>query len=617
MSDRVTNALWGALAGATLGSPLHGKSGPTKLSFYQPVPNRMAPTPELDLWWAFLDSFSEDANPSSLSGVLSEHSLYRDGSLAFAAANIARGLVAPASGSFENPLASDATARPLLWGVLFPGRPKIARMWAQFDASLDHSQDGVHVPSALAAALASANEGCTALDLVRAITDSLSADSLGHRAVSLALKCAGEPDPVQKLLARAPESLPGVDQLSATSALAQVVLGLAVGRDFGSAVLTACSAGGAARSVGLATGAIAGVVHQVPEEWRDPLGTDYVAGHGLRDLSPPATIEEFAEALLKKVVPAPAPAQVALVLVSSEAPQTGEDVPPPIPAPAEEPVDPDVPLWQLPAQSESQCWQQNGLDVTWTYLNGVRSALGRSLKASVTLQNTGEAAKDVSVSVSCPPGWTLATNGFSGSLAPKEATTFGVVAQSPEDPQSGLILKVDDVAFNVPVVPERKWFAAGPFDDPAQRSFDTSFPPERSQRRGDRFSGRSNMPIDWHAVRSGMSFEPEPLFMSGPGVVILWAKARFTKACRLTMVASGAPGVIVRVDGSPVVRYLDSHVPTGRNKAPYAASIEVQEESEFLVKLIRDRQPAAPFLLYFLDDNGDLVEPTAWLDLPE
>ncbi len=356
MDEQLRGAIMGAIVGNTLGAPLRGRTDYHKLNYYEPIPVRMAPSEALDAWLVWNDHLAKGLAPQLLSKSLLESWTYKTQETAFALANLERGFAAPLSGRLQNPISNGAQAlgRTAFWGIALRGDQDRAAEYAYYDASIDHTGDGIACAVALAFAGASANMGVPPTQLVRAAASALPLDSPGLRLLNIAIKSASNGDGPQAARDAILDQIDHQDPYDASLNFGFIVLGLLLGAgDFGSSVRITASMGGASDQNAMAVGALMGATGTINPEWLDPLGEDYVSGHGLRGIEPSGTVESFVEGIAQ-VAAARAPKvavaeQVAPVAEVPEATVTEDVDPTPTDTPSPAPTDDSVPSVDLDA----------------------------------------------------------------------------------------------------------------------------------------------------------------------------------------------------------------------------------------------------------------------------
>jgi hypothetical protein len=94
-----------------------------------------------------------------------------------------------------------------------------------------------------------------------------------------------------------------------------------------------------------------------------------------------------------------------------------------------------------------------------------------------------------------------------------------------------------------------------------------------------------------------------------PGVVLVGARLSFGVEEPIRMIVAGSPGVVVFVNGSRVLRYQDTHLPTNLPGEPYSVTLSNPTDVNVLLKFVRNEAPAERAAVYFLSAAGDIVRP--------
>lgn len=656
MSDKVNSAVLGAIAGSTLGAPLQGQDGYHRLAFYEPKPKRMAPNAVFDAWVLFSRRLGAQADPTQVPALVVGELMAGTTASAIAKENFSRGLAAPASGSFANPcsLTSGILATGVYWGLVYPDQPALAARWASFDAASDRSADAVWCTAAVARAVSIAAQGTSFVEIVKAMTTGLPEASRLNKGIGVVLQAMGRTDGAKVVQTMAAGAMGLSDSDDASLALTYALAGLATGKDFASAICNAAGCGGPATDSAAVAGALAAVIHGgVPEDWLEPIGTVYVSAFLPTSVTPPDSLEDYVamvrgcvhepavpepvvtpEAVSDPITSTPVAESALPDIAAQEAEPGTDEQPPPLPpeetgveetppAVAEPAVEAAVTTGPLPVpgppEGEALCWIQGDLQIEVEYLNGIAAKDGQTVQLALTLRNLGEASLTVEVDAQSPDGFPVAARLGGLVVPPGGSTQKGIVVQPPHLTRDSQVhVTVNGSNYAVPLFTPVRWFAAGPFSNDDETAFLKEVPPERSQARGAVFSGRSGLRVEWEKLCvTENPFEIEPLFRSGPGVVVLFARLKFPKAGKTTVVASSSPGVVVKVDGATVVKYKDSHVPKRRAIAPYAGTFDASDEVNVLIKLIRDKEPMPPLAVYFLDSLGNAVTPASLDEMPE
>lgn len=648
MSEQVRSAVWGAIVGASLGAPLRGRKPFAKLNFYEPIPARMATNPALDAWIVCARHLRSGRGPQNLCRSYHRHWNYTVEETAFGLANLEIGFGAPMSGVFGNPLSdgSRGIGRACFWGLAFAGDPDRAGTYAYYDASMDHAGEGTNVAVAIARMVALAEPGRSPVELLRVAREATETSPQIRSLLGVVVEQAGPEAQPSVASARVAEAA-GNDSLSARLALANLLLALSSGNGFSRTMLLAAGYGGPSDQVCIALGTILGMMGQGPdEEWTEPLGSLFVAGHGLEQLDPPENIADFVEWIERAVEPVELVLPVANPEIATEAsdppptpeaeaqptePSTSEN---PTQEPAEAPVDEPalaVPTIEPPAPMSPQLralLEQNpmrsttafeGVEVSAEHLDPPSVAPGKSLRLLFHFANVGDEEKTLEAGLGVPSGWNLASRLTTFRLRPGEKSSFPAVVQPSEGflpPVSEITLQVNRFHVAAPLLAAERWFVVGPLANQDGMGFERSFRPETMQRRGDLFNGRSDLPVKWEELDTpGTFFDLEPMFRAGPGVLYLLAHMRLPRSIRGRLVVSAAAGVIAWVDGKRVIHYQDERASAPRSTGQVAASGTYGPEVRLLVKVVRNKTPIGKLVVYWLDEEGALVRPIEFFPL--
>lgn len=638
MSEAVRNAVWGAVVGVTLGAPLRARAAFSKLNFYEPVPARMASSEALDAWIVWARHLRGGKGAAGLGASMLAHWEYPVAESAFGLANLAQGFGSPLSGSLRNPLPSGANAvgRAAFWGLAFHGKPDEASHFAAYDAGLDHAGDGVVAAVAVARMISESWPERSETDLVRAASSVLRSSPALKAVRDKVVEDVSAGKPPAVTANALPQVAGTLDPLDARLAFGAVLLGLLHGRaDFGRALLVCAGCGWAADQACLALGAVQALrINGAPDEWRAPLGTLYVAGHGLRQLEPPESIDDFCAivgaaadehawqrptGLEEATPPQDAGTEEQVDRMDGEGPRPEEIPAAADPGPAVAPSLPPVGeanealLKRLAAEPNASSIELEGVQVAVQYVDPPVAKPGQTLKLVFEFTNVGEEDKTLGCSLAAPDGWQVATRLSSFRLRAGESSSFPAVLQPGPDSALGPIeLHVNRFSLRLPILSPQRWYVVGPMANHDGQGFERGFPAESKHRLSDIFNGRSELPVRWTEEPSlGVSFDVEPVFKNAPGVIYLWGRFSFPESRQAKLVAAASTGVVVWVDGKRVVSYHDEHEPVPRAKAPYAAGVQLGGDTVILVKVVRNKTPLQPLVLYALGDDGRLLLPNA------
>lgn len=657
MDDQLRSAILGAIIGNTLGAPLRGRTDYHKLNFYEPIPLRMSASEALDAWIVWSNHLGRGLPPELLSRSLHDGWIYRTQETAFGLANMDRGLTAPLSGRFQNPIGngSQAFGRAVFWGLVFSGLPDRAAEFAYYDASIDHSGDSVACSVALAFAVATASPGVAPTQLVRAASAGLPLDSPALRLVTLAVRSATNGDGPQAARDAILDAIDHQDAYDASLNFGYILIGLLQGGgDFSNSVKIVASMGGASDQNAMVVGAMLGSTAKVEGDWLEPIGQDYISGHGLRGIDPPETIDEFIAAIERVKVASPISAETAAPVPTEplpEAPKDDLDV-----AAAQAPVEPEVPAEDLekaaveappdldapavenpsdagPAAPKSQfptnvrglilsqanicATTAGGATIKIEFVDGPTAYPGKNSQLVLTFVNDGAEEITFDPRLEAPAGWSTAHKLASFRLRAGESSNFPVVVQPPKDAEgpsvSQVRLSLGKEVITIPFVSAQRWYTVGPFENIEGTGFDKAYRPMDVQTLTEVFNGRSNQPVRWiEGQWPGVLFDLEPQFKTGPGTLFLWGKLTFANPGKLKMVCAASTGVIAYVDRQKLIWYQDTHRPVPRAILPYSAEIDTTGEITLLLKVLRNKEPLLPLVLYFIAEDGSIVTPQSF-----
>lgn len=303
VKDRLHGCWLGQQIGATLGTPVDGRTTPAGLRFYDPKPGQATASQDIDFQLAWLDLL-RIGGPHITSDDLAEqwesHLAYTFDELGWAGWNIRRGLLPPLSGAFNNwfRTSSGGMGRSLLWAMAAPGAPQAAVELAWQDAVLDHSGEGLwaamfwaavgsaafvvrDVPGLLEIGLAMIPSTCRTAGAVRAARDRFRIGQTPLQMRDAVFAAAGSGN-----------------YTDAAQNSGLVAMGLLFGKgDFGATVTSTVNAGLNARVNGTLAAGVAGIMcgrTGIPQEWAEPIGDVVIFGWGLRDLEVDRTTTDLA-----------------------------------------------------------------------------------------------------------------------------------------------------------------------------------------------------------------------------------------------------------------------------------------------------------------------------------
>lgn len=606
INARVSSGVKGWIAGATLGAPFQGKPDWRNLTFYTPIPNRMAQTFGVDAGALYL---AAEPEPTGLGDLWLSGLKLGDDAHRFGFSNLKSGLRAPLSGRHANPFAQTGTAlgRAPFWGLRYAGQPALAAKWAWHDASLDHTDNGVHLACFWAAAIAAAPFVKSLSDCLAIAEFTLPKDSSlrGIGASMIQGWQAGRTWQDSREAAVAGRLVEGAD---ATHAFA--LIGLLYGQaDFAKAVSVAAGCGGCTQEVAGAVGAIiAAGTGFVPEDWLAPLGTDLIVSAGTSHPQLPKTIQEFAN----RVLSSDAPYELADQLPPDFVPpvEEGQPAKEPIPYEPDRGFLADFSAFTPGQRLDESLFGGESLLIGISYPDLVALHPGKSVGIAVRLENLTDIAFDVEPTVEGDVGHRAQRI----RIEPKSSSSFPIVAKTP-----GMV-RIQAGAFSAfaPVIPCQTWWVTGPFDNRESLGYEKAYMPERDFNPDAVFSDRSGQTTRWEPFcLDGPSFDLEPMFVKAAGVVYMTAECRFDNPGAHTLLLASSVGQVVWVNGEKRSWYQDTHLTNPKPVAPYVTSFDADGWVRFLFKFVRNDGALAPMTMYFLDGAGRLSTPVETRHLSE
>ncbi len=155
--DKVVGCFFGKTVIGTLGAPYEGIKMPLELPFSPEMIDTMLPNDDLDLqvlWLDVAERYGKDFTSDQLLARFCHNCDYSPGEYAVMRKNFARGIHAPASGSFSNDFYISGMGCPIrseIWACLSPLDPATAADYARRDGVLDHYGDSVYAEQFFAA----------------------------------------------------------------------------------------------------------------------------------------------------------------------------------------------------------------------------------------------------------------------------------------------------------------------------------------------------------------------------------------------------------------------------------------------------------------------------------
>lgn len=641
MSELTRLAAVGGLVGWSLGSPRVGRTEFSRMTGYDPIPVRMTSSHVLDAWLVWAKHVSEGRRPEVLTRTAEESLRLSSDESAFGFLNVRRGFGSPLAGALANPRpgGSEAVLRAVFWGLAFHGDADRAVRHAYYDASMDHGGDGVWVPCGLAAAAATASPSATVSEVVEAFVSTLPTGSAVSKGLGELFASVDRPEGAREYRRRVMGLVGAVDLADAALSGLFVLLGLLHGRrDPGTSMLVTAGCGGAAAHTTGATGVLSVLLSgDLASEWVSPLGTEYLAGFGLRGVEPPATIADWAavvgdlaaepemvsadalpssfdlEGIVEgELVEGEGTAEAALEadseLVSESDSASMEAARWPVAAGVSEAT-----RGLLTEESWVSWFEAGDLLVRVRFFDSplVKPKFSTRLQISVT--GLGDEARNVEFGLSAPTGWDVASRVAAARVDPGAGPEWAAVVQPTSADvleAARLTLTVDGVDYLIPLVTPQPWWVAGPFNNAEGMGYERAFRPETDLNLEETMNGRSDMGVKWEkGWFEGHVYDVEPWFRSGPGVVYLYADVEFARAGTVTVMGVMGSGLKLWADGQKLMAYHDYHTPVIRPEGRYLATFQTSGRTKILAKVLRGNHPVGPLTLVFFDEDGEVVRP--------
>ena len=295
--DKILGCWIGKCIGGTIGAQVEGTKELMNFTLDTAFPEEIPPNDDLDLQVLWLETMHEKGvhiTSCDLADAWMARCWYPFNEYGNFKRNYAKGIRPPFSGSFDNAFFETGMGCPIraeIWGLICPANPELAGEYAYMDGGLDHTEQSIGAEKLWSAVVAEAFFDADIIGLVRNF-----------------LGLLPEGTPVRGCVADVFESFErGMDWKEARMRMlirhghpeacdSPVNTGLTVlsllygGGDFGETQLIALNAGYDTDCTCATAGAVMGAAvgaDGIPEEWKDPIGDEFVTGIDLRrtDLS--------------------------------------------------------------------------------------------------------------------------------------------------------------------------------------------------------------------------------------------------------------------------------------------------------------------------------------------
>jgi ADP-ribosylglycohydrolase len=303
--DKVYACWLGKNIGGTLGAPVEGQKKVHEFTFYDPFPDKSAPNDDLDfqlVWLQMVKERGPHIRVADFADYWKKYLVaYPWNEYGFCQRNLARGLMPPITGCFENYFVDEmgSPIRSEIWACLAPGDPQTAAAFAWKDSALDHAGgEGMHGEMFWAAVESAAFVVADPLALIRVGLAMIPLSSQVSRVVREAAWCwqngASWRDARERLLAGFGHSQP----CHAVQSIGFTVIGWLYGKDYGDKLCAAVNCGYDTDCSGATLGSLLGILGGtagVPAKWRDPIGEEIVLHPLTRNLPAQKTLSELTE----------------------------------------------------------------------------------------------------------------------------------------------------------------------------------------------------------------------------------------------------------------------------------------------------------------------------------
>ncbi len=618
MSTHASTQILGAIVGATAGSSRQGSTEFRRVEFYEPLPLQMVANEGFDAWTVWAQHLRDGKLPEALGQTRGDELALRSIEASFGDINIKAGIYPPFSGNFRHPLSGSAEVwvRALFWGIACT--PHEAANYAYWDVECDQGSENAVIAATLAAALSTQGP----VDWLRRMIGLVERVTSAKQVLRLvaALTTEGyDPQEIHRRLPAANESRDPNDVILNLGYLATSIL---AGRgDFNKTMTVAMGCGGSSSSTCAYVGALlGGWIGAVPADWSAPLGETFVSANVRKKGLEVSSIEDFVQLCFGDLPTPQMPKVIEAVGAATplpvEDPSTGyvaELIPAPeVAEPA--PVDVVEPV-VIPAVNSGSCvYVLDDMMVTVTYDDLPVAHPERTIRCIVTVESVGDELT-VNPIVHTPLDWTLAHRLVSCRISKGAKQTFPLVVQ-PGEMEGPALVQFGDRFIPIVAVRPQAWYLTGPFPNFDGFGFEKPLRCEDNLRESETFNGRGDLGTRWkRRTFAGVTFDLEPYFMEGAGILCLHGRIVLPAAGTYRIVVSGSPGALVKVDNKTLIKYMDTHQPIRRPMKPYVADFQTHGICEITIRVARHLEPASPLTIYFLDDQGKVVMPIRTLPM--
>jgi ADP-ribosylglycohydrolase len=313
--DKVLACWLGKNIGGTLGTPYETRKHVQALTFYDPVPTEPLPNDDLDLQLVWLKMLEDEGIDPALPEFAYYWACYLSAypwnEYGFCRRNLARGLLPPVSGCFENYYVDEmgSPIRSEIWACTSPADPQLAAARAWKDSALDHAGgEGMHGEMFWAAVESAAFVESDPMTLIRIGLAMIPVPCAISRVIREAVWCHENGVSWADARQRIVDIFGHRQPCNAIPNHGFTILGWLYGRDFGDRLCKAVNCGYDTDCTGATLGSVLGIIGGtagIPDEWRRPVGERIVLHKFTGRFNSPADVHELTDrtvSIAEKVV---------------------------------------------------------------------------------------------------------------------------------------------------------------------------------------------------------------------------------------------------------------------------------------------------------------------------
>jgi len=306
--DKILGCWIGKCIGGTIGAQVEGTKELMNFTLQTAFPDEIPPNDDLDLQVLWLETLHEKGvhtTSCDLADAWMARCWYPFNEYGNFKRNYAKGIRPPTSGAFDNAFFETGMGCPIraeIWGLICPANPELAAQFAFRDGCLDHTEQSIGAEKLWAAVVAEAFFDADVVRLVRRF--------IGYLPEGTPVRgCADDvfesfergmawQEARMRMLIR--HGHPEACDSPVNTGLTILAL-LYGGGDFGETQLIALNAGYDTDCTCATAGAVMGAAigaRAIPDEWKDPIGDEFVTAIDLRrtDMSLAKLAEDTAAA---------------------------------------------------------------------------------------------------------------------------------------------------------------------------------------------------------------------------------------------------------------------------------------------------------------------------------